>query len=122
MKFNWNFLLSRVRSTHPSGRAFFIGIGVAVLAQWAIVFLGIPRTASSVFLHYSVYFGVDAAGTYAQAFITPAVSTGIAIVNFFLSRYVENIRMRTTFGALTAVCMIYGIISCILLVRINSSF
>ena len=57
----------------------------ANIVNWGILAVFIRPTANKIILHYNVYFGVDATGSWKAVFILPAIGVVLLLVNFFLS-------------------------------------
>lgn len=62
--------------------AFFLN-----LASWFYLGLGIKTTVESVFLHYTINFGVDLAGPWSEIFFLPILGLFLAILNFSLAYF-----------------------------------
>ena len=60
---------------------------LASAADWIILAIFINRLDAGIILHYNVYFGVDAMGSWKKAFILPAISSSVFIVNAFLAGF-----------------------------------
>ncbi len=58
------------------------GVIVLNVAQWAFLYWQIPYTQSVVFLHYTIYFGVDMTGDWWRLLIVPAAGLLIFLLNW----------------------------------------
>lgn len=63
-------------------------LGIALFFNFTIWFLlwwFIPHNAESIFLHYTIYFGVDRVGDWKEIFFLPAEGLFLLLLNTFLS-------------------------------------
>ena len=78
-------------------RWIWAGIATAVflnLVSWFYLGLGIKTTAESVFLHYTINFGVDLAGPWSEIFFLPILGLFLALLNFFLAYFLYDAGSR----------------------------
>jgi hypothetical protein len=81
------------------GWFIFAGFGLSLLinlATWALIYFRlftIVKDATSVPLHYNVYFGIDWIGTPIDVFVLPLIGSAVFLVNFILA-YIINVRER----------------------------
>ncbi len=71
-------------------RWIWAGIAAAVflnLFSWFYLGFGVKTTAESVFLHYTINFGVDLAGPWSEIFFLPILGLFLALLNFFLAYF-----------------------------------
>lgn len=124
MKFNWSVLFSgvkRLRSGNRLTQLIVFLVFALVIAQACTLYFGLPKDQASLFLHYTVYFGVDSTGTIWDTAWIPGIGLGTALLNMILAYTTREYRMRVTVLALTAVCELFLLIAAILLVIINRS-
>lgn len=119
MKFDWKAIASNIRSGNRLSQLLvLIGI-LLVVAQWLLIVLGISFTQENVFLHYTVYFGVDRAGAPAQLLWIPGVATAILLTNTICALASRSRNMRIVLLALMDVMEVLCVLVCALLVIIN---
>jgi hypothetical protein len=69
-----------------------------------VLYWKLPPQAETVFLHYTVYFGIDAVGRWSQLLWIPGTGLGIAVFHTIVAVY---FRTRHSFITWTAVwCLI----------------
>lgn len=57
------------------------------VANWVVLKIFIIPVDFSIILHYNVYFGVDARGSWEQVFILPGIGLMLWFMNAFLAFY-----------------------------------
>jgi len=57
---------------------------------WILLILKIDNQAQTVFLHYTIYFGVDLIGSWIKIYIIPLIGLLIILINFLFGVYVQN--------------------------------
>lgn len=69
-------------------RVVLISTGLSLVLNataWGLLFWGIPHSETSVFLHYTVLFGVDSIGTRDQVYAAPLWGLVILFVNLLVA-------------------------------------
>ncbi len=51
-------------------------------AQWGVLYWQVPYTESVVFLHYTIYFGVDMTGAWWRLFVLPGAGLVLLMMNW----------------------------------------
>ncbi|MCW1930162.1 MAG: hypothetical protein KIH62_002490 [Candidatus Kerfeldbacteria bacterium] len=124
MKFNWSAVLlgfSRLRFGIRWPQIIVIITIALVAAQACALYFGLPKNQTTIFLHYTVYFGIDRTGSLWDAAWIPCIGLGIVALNTTLAYATHLYRMRMTVLMLTACCELLLFIESILLVIINQS-
>lgn len=62
-----------------------VGSILLIMASFAAILLTIPVTDEPVFLHYTIYFGIDLIGPWIHLFLMPASGLLIFFINLLLS-------------------------------------
>lgn len=68
----------------------WINLALAVffnLASWGILLLNISPTPDLIVLHYTLYFGVDMVGSWAESLLIPLAGVWLIIVNTLFAQY-----------------------------------
>jgi hypothetical protein len=55
------------------------------LGSWLVLFFFIPASKQVIFLHYTIYFGVDWIGERSKIFLIPLTGLAIFLLNLILS-------------------------------------
>jgi hypothetical protein len=66
---------------HPATAVFFAVSVLANLAIWVLLLTQIPRGSNQIFLHYTIFFGVDDIGPWRELLVVPAGGLFILLVN-----------------------------------------
>lgn len=119
MKFHWKAIAANIRSGNRLFQLLVFTGMVLVAAQWLLILLGISFTQENVFLHYTVYFGVDRAGAPTQLLWIPGVATVILIINTICALVSRSKNMRIVLLALMNAMEVLCVVICALLVIIN---
>jgi hypothetical protein len=101
----------------------FFSIVLAALANiaiWASLYFTIEPTGRDIILHYNIYFGVDAIGSWRNVFFMPALALILLLINLVLSRffyYKERLLayLFSVSALILQLLMVIGIISVILI-------
>lgn len=60
------------------------------LIIWVYLGFSIKPTAETVFLHYTIHFGVDLAGPWSNIFFLPLLGFILILINFFLAYFIYD--------------------------------
>lgn len=63
----------------------FVATGLLWLLSFAVIWYGIGQRETAIVLHYNVYFGIDALGSWWQAFFIPLSGLLIWLVHILLA-------------------------------------
>lgn len=94
---------------------------LADLLAWLILFWQVPFKASSFFLHYTVYFGVDWVGEWRMIFLIPLAGLLFLMINVLLAYlfYKSQKLVSYLFLSATVILEIFIIFQSIFLVVMN---
>ncbi|MFA5871351.1 MAG: hypothetical protein WC858_01385 [Parcubacteria group bacterium] len=90
------------------------------IALWVALFITIEPTDRDIILHYNIYFGVDAIGSWKNVFFMPGLALALLLINLVLSRffYYKERLLAYLFSAsalILQLLMVIGIISVIII-------
>lgn len=102
-----------------------IGYSLAVIGNatsWLLLWWLVPQQAPSTILHYNVFFGPDAFGSWYQLFVLPAIGLAVMLLNgygtWWLWRIDRFLSYSLTSGAVAVQVVV--LIAVILLIRVNT--
>lgn len=89
---------------------------------WWFVLSRVHPTNDSIFLHYTIMFGVDLIGNWGQILLPPAVGLSFGVFNFFLSFTVYSASRFTArlLACATVLVQIFLAVGVVLIVGLNS--
>jgi hypothetical protein len=112
----------KLYAKHPATAALFC-LGVLVNAiVWALLLTQVPRESDQVFLHYTIFFGVDDIGPWRRLLIVPAAGLFIVLANgiFGWWAFSRDKFLAHLMNAGAALCQLFLLASSFLLVTLNS--
>lgn len=96
-------------------RPFLIGLAV-LLFIWVYIPIKVHFTTDPVFLHYSIFYGVDSEGPWWRLLLPPALATLFWLINGFFACYIFRsdktlARFVAIFTALVLVLLTCGVVA-----------
>jgi hypothetical protein len=117
-----NTILSRLRFA-PKLTWFFLLASIVInMATWGYILWKLPPSNGTVFLHYTIYYGVDLTGEWWRLLLMPGTGLLVILLHSIppLSKKRESI-VTTTSYALALVFQILLAIATFLIISVNES-
>lgn len=105
------------------GRTILTVCSVVVNAiAWALLLWKIPYTPDTVLLHYNIFFGVDATGSWNQLFAIPLSGLIILLINeaVLLRAASTDLFIKRLMSILTLVMQLIVLVATLLIVLLNN--
>lgn len=106
-----------------SGIFFFFIAFLLLAAQWGILFWKFPPQEGTVFLHYNIYFGIDATGEWNQLLWIPGAGAALFLFNSVVLLFFRPVHhFFPTFIAIMTACieaMIFVALALILYINLS---
>lgn len=112
----------KLYAKHPATAVFFCFGVLTNAVVWALLLTQIPRESDQVFLHYTIFFGVDDIGPWRSLLTVPAAGLFIVLANgiFGWSVFSRDKFLAHILNAAACVCQLLLLASSFLLVTLNS--
>lgn len=96
-------------------------IGLNAVA-WAVLLWKIPYTPDAVLLHYNIFFGVDATGSWYQLFAIPLSGLIIVLVNegVLLRTSSPDLFVKRLMSILTLIMQLIVLVAAFLILLLNN--